>query len=138
MPADGVDRDQDGMIDQYLPYGTDKLGREAFRPGKIIWFYRADNTGDPLKTGNYWFKAVCDHKGRPTLADIDRQWSFWNNDLPRVFLQGSVTFAPIAGKRLTRVQIVTSGTVDSEDAGLTRSRRGTLMDVNQCFYWRSL
>jgi hypothetical protein len=137
VPADGVDRDQDGTMEIYNPSGTDRLGRETYTSGKRIWFYSANQTGAPGTTGFYWFKAIRSDDATPTISDVDTKWSFWNATVPKVFIPGSVTFAPESSLRLARVRILTSKDVSGSDAGLTRSNRGTELDLNQHFFWRS-
>lgn len=137
VPADGVDRDQDGTMEIYNPSGTDKLRRETYTPGKRIWFYSANQTGTPGTTGFYWFKAVRSDAATPTLSDVDAKWSFWNATVPKVFIPGTVTFVPVSSLRLARVRILTSKDVAGADAGLTRSSRETELDLNQRFFWRS-
>ena len=137
VPADGVDRDQDGTMEVYNPSGTDKLRRETYTSGKRIWFYSANQTGTPGTTGFYWFKAVRSDTATPTLSDVDTKWSFWNATVPKVFIPGTVTFAPVPALRLARVRILTSKDVVGADAGLTRSSRETELDLNQRFFWRS-
>jgi hypothetical protein len=137
VPADGVDRDQDGTMEIYNPSGTDRLGRETYTSGKRIWFYSANQTGTPGTTGFYWFKAIRSDDATPTISDVDTKWSFWNATVPKVFIPGSVTFAPVSSLRLARVRILTSKDVSGSDAGLTRSSRETELDLNQRFFWRS-
>ncbi len=82
QPADGVDRDGDGIADSFLTDNVGPLGREAYGSGRRVWFYMSDSTGDPSRnpTGSmdgYLYRAYRNDDNAPTVADIDRKFSFY-------------------------------------------------------------
>lgn len=76
LPLDGVDTDGDGQLDSFLPYRVNGLG-PVYRPGKRVWFYFSDKSGDFTHDGPYLFRAVRQDDGYPTPLDIDKNWSFY-------------------------------------------------------------
>jgi hypothetical protein len=93
VPADGVDSDQDGILDKYRITNVHKFFGEYQNKGARIWYYPADITGTPGTWGKYWFKAVISNDNAITTGDIDRRWSFATTTRPKNYIEGSVWFA---------------------------------------------
>lgn len=135
IPQDGVDRDRDGLQDYPQADATDKMLRESYTGNKRIWFYPANAAGTPGSTGNYWFMAIRTDDVDPTIADINRDWSFARRSEPSVSIPGTITFAVVSSLRLARVRIQLTGT-ETTDGGLASSRVPARIDLNHRFYWR--
>ena len=71
MPATGVDKDNDGYPDRFIPLGVSKRMSPQWGSGVRIWFYTGNSTGAFPTTGTYFWRAKRNDDANPTAADRD-------------------------------------------------------------------
>lgn len=76
MPLDGSDTDGDGRLDAWSPYKI-AAGKPRYRPGKRVWFYFSDTTGDFTRDGPILYRAERFDDSVPTSLDVDKNWTFY-------------------------------------------------------------
>lgn len=141
MPADGTDRDGDGILDLYKPSGVYKTLKEYYSPGKRIWFFPSSRPFSVGATGKYWYRATRNDDANIGAGDVDTKWSYVNGTTPRIYIPGTVTFAHNDVNLSTSIQIVIdsstnpnlsvkgfSGNLGNKLPAITLSRR---------FFWES-
>ncbi len=78
-----VDRDGDGHPDRYELKTINVRLRSAHRDGRVVTYYRSDESGKYGTEGSIWWKAIRSDGADPTLADVSKRWSMYNDGSPR-------------------------------------------------------
>ena len=78
MPANGIDTNQDGVLDTFAPSGYDAAkDTEIFNTGNYVWFYMSDDTGAWGADGTTFWRASPPSAATPSQPDRNTNWALY-------------------------------------------------------------
>lgn len=141
MPNSGIDRDLDGIFEQYNPSGVYKTLKESYTPGKRIWFLPSPSPYNHGRVGKFWYRAIRSDDVNIVAGDLDTKWSYINGTTPRIYIPGTVTFTQLAATNSTRAKILFDTTLNpnSDVKGFSGNLGNKIPAINltRRFFWRS-
>jgi hypothetical protein len=141
MPNAGIDRDGNGIFDQYNPSGVYKTLREQYTPGKRIWFIPSSSPFSLGTSGKFWYRATRTDDVNITAADIDSRWSYVTGTTPKIFIPGTVIAVQNPAAFSTTISIAITPTLNPNTSvkGFSGNLGNKLpaFSLSRRFYWRS-
>jgi hypothetical protein len=141
MPNAGIDRDGNGIFDQYNPSGVYKTLKESYTAGKRIWFVQSTSPVAIGTTGKFWYRACRSDDTTIVAADVDAKWSYVTGTTPRIYIPGTVTFTQTPAMYSTTVAIALDTSINPNAA--VKGFSGNLgnkipaVSFSRRFFWRS-
>lgn len=78
-----IDRDGDGQPDSFDLRTLNVRLRTSHDDGRYVTYYRSDSSGKYGNKGAIWWKAYRSDADEPTLSDVSKRWSMYNDGSPR-------------------------------------------------------
>ncbi|HZH98511.1 MAG TPA: hypothetical protein VEX38_06025, partial [Fimbriimonadaceae bacterium] len=145
MPLIGVDKNGDGVLDVYTPFGVGSAGIEKYGEGKRLWYYQAGSSGDINSSGSLIWRAWTNDDTLPTIAQVDRDWSYYYGNTSRYrwnFID-SLSFSlpgDGSGKQHVDLAIVASALARAErrSGGIaSESTQSSSITLSRRIFWRN-
>ena len=141
VPNAGIDRDNNGIFEQYNPSGVYKTLKESYSPGTRIWFIPSTNPFSLGTPGKFWYRAYRSDDLNIVADNVDAKWSYMNGTTPKIYIPGTVTFTQLPSTYSTRVKILFDTTINPNSGvnGFSGNLGAKIpaINLNRRFFWRN-